>query len=690
MLTQPCHVLPGVGESLSKLLAKCGIETIQDVLLHLPYRYQDRTRVTAIRDLRPQDWAVVVGDIVSATHKQGRRPTLECVMSDRTGHLRLRFFHFYAAQLDQFQVGQRLWVFGEVRTTFPSLEMVHPEYHVKQQDVEVSVDETLTPIYSVTQGLSQKRLRQIVQRAFSAAEIALQTFEWMEPRLLERLGCYSFEQAIRCLHSPPPDMGIVALENGTHPALKRLVYEELLAERLSMAFAKQTYQDKSAPACPIHPSSMTCFLNALPFQLTGAQRRVSEEIAADLAKTKPMMRLVQGDVGSGKTVVSALAALQVIQEGYQVALMAPTELLSEQHSVNFTKWFAPLGIVVKTLSGGLSAKTRKAVLESLQLGTCNLLIGTHALFQEKVQFHQLGLVMIDEQHRFGVSQRLALLQKGAKQFGTVHQLLMTATPIPRTLKMTQWSYLDVSVIDELPPSRTPVVTAVMSQDKRGAVLERLQQAIASGRQTYWVCPFIEASEKLECQAAVDTELQLKAELPNIRIGLMHGRMATIDKERTMLAFKQGELDLLVATTVIEVGVDVPNASLMIIENAERMGLAQLHQLRGRVGRGVAASYCILLYQPPLSREGLARLQTLRDTNDGFEIAEQDLKYRGGGELLGTRQTGYRQYKIVDLSRDHGLLPDVSKLAQWLMKTAPDTAKMVSERWKGEVSEFLKG
>lgn len=690
MLFQPCHLLPGVGAQLSKLLAKCGIVTIQDLLFHLPYRYQDRTRITPIRDIRLQDWAVVVGTIQRIELKRGRRSILDCYVQDATGILKLRFFHFHANQIETLNTGGVIRVFGEVRTFSPYPEMIHPEYKLDEQSGKVEMDEALTPIYSITQGLTQTRLRSLVKLALDKVEAEIAKLEWMSQAQLTQFELYPFHQAIKYLHSPPPDTILSHLEQGTHPAMRRLILEELLVDRLSMEFAKLERSQKIAPACLHAESLIEAFLKQLPFELTGAQKRVTAEIMQDLSQTRPMLRLIQGDVGSGKTVVAALALLRVVASGLQVAMMVPTDLLSEQHSLNLIRWLEPLGIVVRQLNGKCSVKTRRQILAELQEGTCQVLVGTHALFQEKVEFKQLGLIIIDEQHRFGVEQRLALEQKGRYGEQVAHQLLMTATPIPRTLRMTQWAHLEVSIIDELPPTRTPVVTAVMSAHKREVVLDRLRKALMEGRQAYWVCTLIEESEKLQCQAATETAEQLQHELSPYRVGLVHGRLKADEKEKVLASFRAKELDLLIATTVIEVGVDVPNASLMIIENAERLGLAQLHQLRGRVGRGAVASYCVLLYQPPLSQIGVDRLKTMRETTDGFEIAEKDLLLRGAGELLGTKQTGYRAYKIASFPRDQDFLPQVSKISKWLVSSQPDVAKWIRTRWAGENSDYLRG
>jgi len=496
--------------------------------------------------------------------------------------------------------------------------------------------------------------------------------------------------ALNCLHSPPPDIAIHALEEGSHPALQRLVFDELLAQRLSMQFARQQRSTLIAPTLTLTTDLCQRFLTSLPFTLTQAQLRVSREIIDDLQQPKPMLRLIQGDVGAGKTVVAAYAALQAIANGYQVAFMAPTDILSEQHAQTLLAWFNPLGISVQRLSGKMKARERKDTLTALASHQCQIVIGTHALFQQEVAFARLGLVIIDEQHRFGVEQRLLLQQKGQFDDHVPHQLLMTATPIPRTLAMTQFAHLDLSILDELPPGRTPITTAVLSQEKRQPVIARMQAAIASGRQAYWVCTLIEESEKLQCMAAIASAQYLQEQLPDARVGLIHGRMKISEKEAAMAAFKGGEIDLLVAATVIEVGVDVANASLMIIENAERLGLSQLHQLRGRVGRGSAQSHCLLLYQTPLSATGIERLNVMRSTCDGFIIAEKDLQLRGAGEVLGTRQTGYREFKIANLERDHALLGSLSPMANLLINEQPDTAHQITKRWLGDYEVFLQG
>lgn len=690
MLSNSCESLAGVGPTLAAKLAKCGILTVQDLLFHLPYRYQDRTRVTPIQDLRSNNWCVISGTVCKTEVKYGKRMMLNCYVEDKTGVVKLRFFHFNKQQVSALNNSTRIHAFGEVREFNGHLEMIHPEYQLLDDESECRVDETLTPIYPLTQGLTQTRLRQLVKIALAGCEQDLHQLEWMTELQLDSNNFPDIGYAIKLLHNPPPDTSLYTLENGEHPALKRLVFDELLAQRLSMQFARLSRSKLYAPCIPIETKVTEQFLTSLPFALTNAQQRVVQEITQDLSQTKPMLRLIQGDVGSGKTVIAALAAIQAIAEGYQVALMAPTDLLSEQHYSNLLNWLNPLNIVVLRLSGKMKTAERKKALTALADKSCQLIIGTHALFQEEVEFSKLGLVIIDEQHRFGVEQRLLLQQKGQQNHLIPHQLLMTATPIPRTLSMTHFAHLDISVIDELPPGRSPVTTAVLNQDKRDAIIERLQAAIASGRQAYWVCTLIEESEKLQCMAATETAQRLQEQLSMVKVGLVHGQMKAIEKEATMAAFKSGEIDLLVATTVIEVGVDVPNASLMIIENAERLGLSQLHQLRGRVGRGVAQSHCILLYQHPLSLQGTERLKVMRSTNDGFIISEKDLELRGAGEVLGTRQTGYRQFKLANLQRDKALLPLLAPVAKQLASENPEIARIITQRWLGNFEQFLQG
>jgi len=690
VLNISCETINGVGPALAKKLAKCGISTVQDLLFHLPYRYQDRTRITPIADLRPPEWAVIAGRVCKTEVRPGKRALLTCYVEDASGMVKLQFFHFTMQQKKAFLAAPWIHAFGEVREFNQQRTMVHPEYQLLAEHEPLIVAETLTPIYPSTQGLTQNRLRHIVSNALTQYQEQLHGLEWMSEEQCQEQNVFPIAQAIELLHNPPPDTLLSSLEEGKHPALRRLCLDELVAQKLSMLFARRQRESQCAPRLIDTQNYQKTFIQNLPFPLTGAQERVIQEIQEDLTKNKPMLRLVQGDVGAGKTVVAALAALHAIGAGYQVALMAPTDLLSEQHTQNLKKWFAPLGLKVLKLSGKLKIAERREVLAQLRDGVCHLVVGTHALFQEEVHFRQLGLIIIDEQHRFGVEQRLSLQQKGQIEEQLPHQLLMTATPIPRTLSMTYLSHLEISIIDELPPGRTPITTAVLSQEKRIAVVSRLQEALAQGRQAYWVCTLIEESEKLQCMAATATAEQLQAALPNARVGLVHGRMTALEKDQIMGQFQQGLLDLLVATTVIEVGVDVPQASLMIIENAERLGLSQLHQLRGRVGRGATQSHCLLLYQAPLSPQGAERLKMMRATQDGFIIAEKDLELRGAGEILGTRQTGYRSFKIADPVRDHELLECVPEIARNLLNTSITTAQMLCERWLGNFTSYLQG
>ncbi len=689
MLTQSCDTLAGVGPKIGALLKKCGIQTLADLLFHLPYRYQDRTRITPIADLRADVWCVIAGNVCKTEVSRGKRPILNCYVEDKTGVIRLRFFHFNKSMLDAFNQHSKIRAFGEVHDFANHLEMIHPDYHLVDHEDMICVEETLTPIYPSTLGLTQTRIRQLIKKALQTHPDALHALEWMSEDQRESYCFFPMKSAIEQLHNPPPDVSLQTLEDGTHPALKRLVFDELLAQRLSMQFAKLQRFALHAPALPQSNPLMADFLKGLPFALTGAQRRVFQDIQVDLSLNKPMLRLIQGDVGCGKTVVAACAALQAIAHGYQVAFMAPTDLLSEQHAETLERWFSTLHIDVHRLTGKMKSKARKEVLLALASHQCQIVIGTHALFQDGVEFSRLGLVIIDEQHRFGVEQRLSLQQKGQYDKHCPHQLLMTATPIPRTLAMTQFAHLDLSIIDELPPGRSPVVTAVLSQDKRQPIMSRLETALLSGRQAYWVCTLIDESEKLQCIAATTTAALLQEQLHRVRVGLVHGRMKTDEKESIMAAFKRGDIDLLVATTVIEVGVDVANASLMIIENAERLGLSQLHQLRGRIGRGSVQSHCLLLYQSPLTPLGAERLRVMQKTCDGFLIAEKDLLLRGSGEFLGTKQAGYRQYKIANLQRDHALLAPVAEIACQLIREKPLIAQKIAQRWLGDFESFLQ-
>lgn len=678
----PVTRLTGIGSQTAARLQKLGIQTLQDLLFHLPQRYQDRTRTYPIANLTPGMTALVCGSVGYIDTPQRGRNSVICRISDPSGLLSLRFFHFSIQQIQQLRPGTQLSCFGEIRMGFNGLEMVHPEYrtlHAGDDPTETS----LTPVYPLTEGLAQSTLRKAIKQALELCLSSADTLsDWLPAAVRQQYGYPDLAEALLTLHSPPPTLSAESLAHGELPALKRLAFEEFLAHHLALLLGKQHYKTWQAPVFIGEISTKTRFLAELPFQLTGAQHRVISEIEADCSTPHPMLRLVQGDVGSGKTLVAAIAALSALSSGFQVALMAPTELLAEQHFRNFSHWFAHTGIQVLYLSGQIKGKTRATTLEALANGSAGLIIGTHALFQDSVNFHKLGLVIIDEQHRFGVQQRLALRAKGQNADRVPHQLVMTATPIPRTLAMLQYSDLDISVIDELPPGRKPVTTSVIPSERRAEVIARIDHWVAQKRQVYWVCTLIEESEQLQCEAAENTAVYLQQALPGVRIGLVHGRMKASDKDAVMQAFKQGDCDLLVATTVIEVGVDVPNAGLMIIENPERLGLSQLHQLRGRVGRGSLESYCLLLYQSPLSETGKQRLGILRESNDGFLIAEKDLELRGPGEIIGNRQTGQIQFKIADLSRDRELLDRVQTAAQLICRQHPETIKPLVQRWTG--------
>lgn len=677
--------LSGVGASQASKLAKIGLHTVQDLLLHLPLRYEDRTRLYTINDLLPGIYASVEGEVLNSNITFGRRRMLTCQISDGTGILTLRFFNFNAAMKNSLAPGRRVLAYGEAKRGVHGAEMIHPEYRIQGESSPPDLQDTLTPVYPTTEGIRQATLRKLTDQALDLLDTC--AISELLPEELAR-GLMSLPQALRTLHRPPPDMRLDDLESGQHPAQRRLILEELLAHNLSMLALRAGARRYHALALAPDDRLKQAFLNALPFSPTGAQQRVTADIERDMALDTPMMRLVQGDVGSGKTLVAALAALRAIAHGKQVALMAPTELLAEQHAANFRRWFAPLGINVGWLAGKQKGKARQAQQEAIARGEVAMIVGTHAIFQEQVQFHGLALVIIDEQHRFGVHQRLALWEKGEQQGFHPHQLIMTATPIPRTLAMTAYADLDTSVIDELPPGRTPVTTVAIADTRRQDIIERVRHAChEEHRQAYWVCTLIEESEVLEAQAAEATCAELQQALPDLNIGLVHGRMKAKEKQDVMDAFKQGALHLLVATTVIEVGVDVPNASLMIIENPERLGLAQLHQLRGRVGRGAVASHCVLLYKSPLSRTAQLRLQVLRDSNDGFVIAQKDLEIRGPGELLGTRQTGNAEFKVADLLRDQAMIPEVQRIARHIHERYPRQASALIERWMPETERY---
>ena len=677
----PVQELRGVGPKLAAKLAEYGVHRVEDLLFHLPLRYQDRTRLTPIGAAVQGVDVVVEGEVRAADIVFGRRRSLVARLQDGTGTLSLRFFHFSAAQKNKLQAGTRLRCFGQVRRGSSGLELYHPEYR-EVEEGEIVAEENLTPIYPTTSGIGQNQWRSLCSQAIQRLKVA-PPLDLLPPGRLP----YDLAEALAYLHAPPPDAPQALLREGGHPAQLRLALEELVAHNLSLHRLRARAQKDGAPALAPDRAAMAVFLESLAFTPTPAQSRVIGEISDDLAQPRPMLRLVQGDVGSGKTLVAAAAALQAIANGHQVAIMAPTEILAEQHWQNFSAWFQPLSIEMAWLSGRTKGKKRSEALQRIAEGKAALVIGTHALFQADVNFHRLGLVVVDEQHRFGVHQRLALTGKTGAGQGRPHQLVLTATPIPRTLSMVAYADLDCSVIDELPPGRKPVSTALVDSDRRGQVMERVAAACAEGRQAYWVCTLIEESDALQAQAAEATAAELQQALPQLGIGLIHGRLKPADKEQVMASFKAGKLALLVATTVIEVGVDVPNASLMIIENPERLGLAQLHQLRGRVGRGSEASHCVLLYQSPLSASGKQRLAAMRESTDGFYIAEKDLELRGPGEVLGTRQTGLMAFRIAELPTHNHLLEQVEVLAEALRRDHPELEDPLIQRWTGDRQQF---
>ncbi|HSI43022.1 MAG TPA: ATP-dependent DNA helicase RecG [Methylotenera sp.] len=661
-------------------LQKLGISNIQSLLLHLPLRYIDETRITSVRDLRLGDSTQVEGEIVHAEVSYKPRKALIARLEDASGQLTLRFLNFYPSQIAALKVGTKLRIYGEVRSGFFGYEMVHPT--CKAVGAQTAVSETLTPVYPTVAGLTQPNLRKAIRIALNLGQL----YETLPPAIYQPFKFPTFAESLQALHNPLPDADLEALENRSTPEWQRLAFDELLAQQLSMR--KHYARRRSVDAPKFAPSKklVSALLKSLPFALTLGQQKVAVEIERDLTQAHPMQRLLQGDVGSGKTIVACMAALQSIENGWQVALMAPTEILAEQHYRKMLGWLAPFDIDIAWLTGSQSKKDRTAALEAIASGKAQLVIGTHALFQEAVQFKNLGLAIIDEQHRFGVQQRLALRQKGQPE---PHQLMMTATPIPRTLSMSYYADLDVSVIDELPPGRTPIVTKLVSDERRDEILQRVREACLKGNQAYWVCPLIEESETLQLQTANETYARLQTEFSELKVGLVHGRMKPAEKQAVMAAFSAGEIQLLVATTVIEVGVDVPNASLMVIEHAERMGLSQLHQLRGRVGRGAAKSACILLYQNKLSETARARLKVIYESNDGFAIAQADLHLRGPGEFMGVRQSGVPMLKIADLERDVHLLEAAKSMADELLNKYPAEVERHLDRWMSSAGDWAK-
>jgi ATP-dependent DNA helicase RecG len=679
--------VPAQPKTTASKLAKLGLRSDMDLVLHLPLRYEDETQVTPIREASfvSGHSVQVEGVVLNAEVQYRPRRQLVATIADPSGQLVLRFLNFYGSQLKQLGSGNRVRARGEVRSGFFGAEMVHPVYKVVQENDPLP--QALTPVYPAGEGLSQAYLR----KAISNAMMRVDWHDTLSPALLAELELQPFEPSVRLLHNPPPGVSQEALADRSHPAWVRVKFDELLSQQLSLKRARAARRAKGAAPMPVIGPLSHALEARLPFRLTQAQQRVLQEIRADLRAAYPMQRLLQGDVGSGKTVVAALAAAQAIDSGFQAVLMAPTEILAEQHFRSIAEWLAPLGVPVAWLTGSLKTKQKAAARQSIESGTARLVIGTHALIQEGIEFERIGLAIVDEQHRFGVGQRLALRNKGFDHAKTLvpHQLMMSATPIPRTLAMTYYADLEVSVIDTLPPGRTPIVTRVIDQNRRGEVIERVHAAAREGRQVYWVCPLIEESEALQLQTATDTHTALSAALPDLRVGLVHGRMKPAEKQAVMEQFTTGKVQLLVATTVIEVGVDVPRASLMVIEHAERFGLSQLHQLRGRVGRGAEASVCVLLYQAPLGPVARQRLRTMRQTTDGFEIARRDLEIRGPGEFLGARQSGEAMLRFADLRTDQWLVDKARQVAESLLASDPASADAHLARWMGGREDFLK-
>ena len=678
----PVTELRGVGPAIAAKLAGLGIETVLDLLFHLPLRYEDRTRIRAIGDLSAGDTALTCGRIESATVRFGRRRSLVVAVGDGTATMAIRLFHFNENQRQQLRPGRRIACYGEMHATSGGIETAHPEYRLLDDDAEPPTTDRLTPVYPAASGLGQALLRRLAGQALDRLERRPDAADLLPETVASRHGLAGLADSLRTIHRPPAGTNADAPLDHEHPARRRLAFEELLAHHLALRVARRRIDRRQAAPLDRGDALVRRFADSLPFELTAAQRRVVREVRADLARARPMHRLVQGDVGAGKTVVAAVAAVAAVASQRQVALMAPTELLAEQHFASFRDWLDPLGVEVTWLSGRLGSRERGRTLARIAGGAAAVAVGTHALFQSDVAFADLGLVIVDEQHRFGVEQRLALRGKGERSGLRPHQLIMTATPIPRTLAMTAYADLDVSVVDELPPGRTPVDTAVAPCGRRPEVVARIRRACGRGEQAYWVCTAIEESGAIVCRAAEDTACELGRALPGLRVGLVHGRMPPAEKDAAMAAFKEARIDVLVATTVVEVGVDVPNASLMIIENAERLGLAQLHQLRGRVGRGARRSACVMMYDGPLTEAARARLEVLRATTDGFRIAERDLEIRGPGELLGTRQTGLAQLRIADLARDLPLLPGIERAASELLARHESRIAPLVRRWIG--------
>ncbi|CAM4210383.1 ATP-dependent DNA helicase RecG [Acinetobacter dispersus] len=672
--------LQGVGAAAATLLEKLHIFSTDDLLFHLPRDYEDRSTIIPMNQLIVGRSYLLEGEVRSVDFPPGKKKSLAALVQDDFGKVTLRFYHIYKGLTDRIKMGQQLRIFGEVRVGARGLELYHPEIQVIQQHTALPKTQ-LTAIYPSTEGLTQPKLREYVRQALQHHSDDL-------PELLpsKYSNGYELKEALHYIHEPPTDANMLQLNQGSHPAQQRLIFEELVAHQISLLTRRAYIRQIAAPRFSSSKVLAKKLLEGLPFQMTNAQKRVSKEILQDLKQDQPMLRLVQGDVGAGKTLVAAVAACHALEADWQVALMAPTEILAEQHYLNFKRWFEPLGIRVAWLSGKQKGKARTHAEQQIKEGHAQLIVGTHALFQDTVGFSKLGLVIIDEQHRFGVDQRLALRNKGADQF-TPHQLVMTATPIPRTLAMSAYGDLDTSIIDELPPGRTPIQTVTIPLERREQVLQRIASNCREGKQAYWVCTLVEQSETLDAQAAEATYQEIKERFPDINIGLVHGKMKADEKQSVMQAFKDNQSQLLIATTVIEVGVDVPNASIMVIENAERLGLSQLHQLRGRVGRGATASFCALLYKTPLSQNGQERLSILRESNDGFIIAEKDLEIRGPGELLGTKQTGDMGFRVARLERDDHLLTQAHYVAEQILKDYPQHAEGLLKRWLPEAPRY---
>ena len=687
-LSDPITSLTGIGPRLQERLMHIGINRIQDLLFHLPYRYIDRTRLIALGELKPGEDAYFQGEIELTQIRYGRRRSLLCRISDGTGAIILRFFYFSKSQQNKLQRGQLIRCYGKVRRGSSSLEIVHPEYRLLESGVDVELEKQLTAVYPSTEGLQQPRIRKLIEQALVILNSDRKNINELLPQeiLLEQ-DLPTLAEALEYVHRAPITADLQSLINEKHPTQKRLIIEELLAHQLSLLELRDELKKEKSPVFNKSQYLVPEFLKKLPFELTNAQKSAFKIIATDLNANSAMLRLLQGDVGSGKTVVAALATLQAIEQNYQVAIMVPTELLAEQHYKNFSVWFESLNIETVLLTGKLKKSIRNIIEEKLKNKRSIVVIGTHALFQESIIFSKLGLVIIDEQHRFGVHQRLALIEKGKKYDEYPHQLIMTATPIPRTLTMTAYADLDHSIIDELPPGRIPINTSVHSNQRRNEIIDRIKNVCNDGRQVYWVCTLIDESESLQCETVIATSEHLKQKLKKIKIGLIHGRMKTNEKESIMKDFKEEKINLLVATTVIEVGVDVPNASLMIIDNAERLGLSQLHQLRGRIGRGNEKSHCILIYQSPLNNLAKERLEIMRTTNDGFVIAEKDLELRGPGEVLGTRQAGIPDFRIANLKRDAYLLSKIQTIATQLIENNPKNVELLIKRWLGKKHEY---